>query len=137
MAESGSWYPTIVTSVIVLVLTGSLYGIRRRRDLCASAVASGTGVITAIYPLRGLVLAPFPAARTALRVLVKVRCPVFIVHPSVRVELGRARMRTISAISPLPACTSGCAGPFIVRRQSVASIRQLRASHGRPRIQGL
>jgi hypothetical protein len=87
LAETGSWYPTIVTSVIVLVLIAwSLYalsgaGVIVHLPLLRPALC----VITAIYLLRGLVLVPLfllaPDRTTAFWIGSSAICLVFgIVH---------------------------------------------------------
>jgi hypothetical protein len=87
LAESGSWYPTIVTSVIVVVLIAwSLYalsgaGLVVRLPLLRPALC----VITAIYLLRGLVLVPLfllaPDRTTAFWMWSSAICLVFgMVH---------------------------------------------------------
>ncbi len=87
LAESGSWYPTIVTSVIVAVLIGwSVYalsgaGVVPRLPLMRPALCA----ITAIYLLRGLVVVPLflvvPEKTTAFWVWSSAICLFFgIVH---------------------------------------------------------
>jgi hypothetical protein len=87
LAESGSWYPAVVTLAIVAVLLAwSLYalsgaGVMPRLPLLRPALCA----ITAVYLLRGLVVVPLfllaPEKTTAFWVWSSAICLVFgIVH---------------------------------------------------------
>ena len=87
LAESGSWYPAVVTLAIVAVLLAwSLYalsgaGVLPRLPLLRPALCA----ITAVYLLRGLVVVPLfllmPEKTTAFWVWSSAICLVFgIVH---------------------------------------------------------